>query len=154
MTGNENNRLKTVTFGELLLQGETIEPRELDIEDEAGWTRMRFSRQILGGTGKSLDRIVLRGEEVSETGAHRFVVVYHEDSFLRLFHGATSAMTGREKATQAPPPSALTADISPLWEVIMERAMVRPMPKPSRLVEKNRSKICSGASAGSPTPKS
>src|SRR5262249_35487545 len=103
---------------------------------------------------EALDGVTVTVEQSGKTRPYRLIVVYHENIPFPLFHTAFSSVVGNEKWTQAPPPSAFSAANSPPCDETIERAIERPMPKPSCFVEKNGSKIRSGFSFGSPVPKS
>src|SRR6266403_2860896 len=98
--------------------------------------------------------LILRFLEPSDGLPHRHVVVDDVHKRVSKRHTPISFDTGSCNQNWAPPPSALFAQSVPPCATTIDRAMNNPIPMPSRLVEKNRSKTCSDLSAGNPVPKS
>src|SRR5260370_42249233 len=103
---------------------------------------------------KHLYGVTLRFQKRSDGFPRRHVVVNSVNKPVSKRHQPMFFDAGSRNQNWAPPPSAFSATSVPPCAAMIDREMNNPMPMPSRLVEKNRSKTCSGRSPGNPVPKS
>jgi hypothetical protein len=90
VTGDENNGQLHRTTGQFLLQLQSAQARELDIQHQTAGGRWPLAGQKLVGGGKCPDVEPRGTEQIAQTLAHGPVVINDKDAWVVFLHGCTS----------------------------------------------------------------
>src|SRR4051812_19345346 len=130
-----------IPIRDLPLQIETVDIRQLDVEDEAGWDIRLLRIDIVAGRSERERAHAVCGQELAERLPNAFIVIHEEDDMVFDRHVAAFASTGKVKMNVAPCGSFASAHNRPPCDSTIERQIASPMPIPCSFVVKNGSKI-------------
>src|SRR5579862_1665083 len=151
MTGDKYHRKLCICFGKLLLQVQTTQVGQTDVEHQTpGCVGTLRVQKVLGGT-KGLNFQAQSANESFYRRADDRVVVHNKNYWSGFVHGS-QAQAGRVNSKVAPSVSLGASARRPPWASTMERQIGSPIPMPAGLVVKKASKMWEAFLGSSPAP--
>src|SRR5882672_588730 len=101
-----------------------------------------------------MDLIAFGLQQPSQRGAHRWIIINHENNWNCGVHDSLFFLWGTENKNVIPRSSFRSNHSRPSWALRIDLQMASPIPMPPVLVVKNGSNTCSEAPLSIPTPTS
>src|SRR4051794_24925251 len=114
-----------IPLGNLPLQIEAVDIRQLDIKDEAGWDVRLFGIDVIAGRSKNDGTHSVRRQEFFERFQDTWIIIHDEYNMIVPDH-ATTASTGRVKMNVVPFGSFASAHSRPPCDSTIERQIASP----------------------------
>src|SRR4029077_13600659 len=146
----DENDVRMWLAGQLALQVQAVDVRQVDIQDQAPGQVGLGVVQVLGGGPERHDIQVRRAEQLLQCFTQPEIIVHHKDDVILRAHHASLGEIGSVKLKTAPRGLLCPAHSRPSCASTIQRQIARPMPRPSCFVVKKGSKTFSPFS--SPLP--